>query len=115
MTSEIITIIIGAVVTFLFGEKLYTWIFVKQDKQSKEADNEAKAVETLQRALELIQGQLEKSNSDSADKQAVIVQQQKDLYRERAESAKKTTEIEVLKCRECRRHGCAEREPQTGY
>lgn len=110
-----LTIIISAITTFLFGEKLYNWIFVKQDKKSKEADNEAKAVETLQKALDLIQGQLEKSNADSAEKQSVIVAQQKELYTERAESARKTTEIEVLKCRECRVRGCADREPQTGY
>lgn len=115
MTTEIVLVIISAVVTFLFGEKLYTWIFVKQDKQAKQADNEAKAVDTLQKALELIQGQLEKSNADSAEKQETIVRQQKELYVERSESAKKTTEIEVLKCRECRKHGCQNREPQTGY
>lgn len=112
---EVLTIVISAVVAFLFGEKLYTWIFVKQDKQAKEADNEARAVETLQKALDLIQRQLEKSNADSAEKQSIIVSQQKELYNERAELAKKTTEVEVLKCRECRKHGCADREPQTGY
>lgn len=113
--SEVVTIILSAVVTFLFGEKLYTWIFVKQDKRSKEADNEAKAVETLQRALDLIQSQLEKSNSDSMEKQQLIIQQQKDLYTEREERSKLKTECEVLKCRECRVHGCPNREPQTGY
>lgn len=113
--NNILQIIISAIVAFLFGKSLYDWFFVKQDKKAREKDNEGKAVETLQKALELIQGQLEKSNADSTEKQAIIVQQQKDLYNERTENAKKTTEIEVLKCRECRRHGCQHREPQTGY
>ena len=112
---EVLTIIISAVVAFLFGEKLYTWIFVKQDKQAKEAENESKTVDTLSKSLDILQGQLEKSNEDSVEKQDTIVRLQKELYNERAELAKKTTEVEVLKCRECRRHGCAEREPQTGY
>lgn len=112
---EWLTIVITGIVTFLFGKELYYWFFVKQDRQSKQADNEAKAVETLQKALELIQKQLETSNADSAEKQSIIVFQQKELFNERADSAKKTTEIEVLKCRECRKHGCQDREPQTGY
>lgn len=115
MTTEIALVIISAVVTFLFGEKLYTWIFVKQDKQAKKADTEAKTVETLRKALDILQIQLEKSNQDSAEKQAIIVQQQKELYNERAESARKTTEIEILKYKECRIRGCGTREPQSGY
>lgn len=113
--TEIITLIVGAITTFLFGEKLYTWIFVKQDKRAKEADNEAKAVETLQKALELIASQLDKSNTDSAEKQELIISLQKDLYKEREEKAKMTTEVEVLKCKECRVHGCDRRDPPNGY
>lgn len=113
--NDVLLLIVGAFSTFLFGEKLYTWIFVKEDRRSKAADNEAKAVETLQKALDLLQVQLEKSNQDSVEKQAIIVQQQKELYNERAESARKTTEIEVLKYKECRIRACGNREPQTGY
>lgn len=113
--SEILIIVMSAVCTFLFGEKLYTYIFLKEDKEAKQADNEARAVETLERAMGLLMGRLEKSDSDSAEKQKIIIAQQKDLYNEREEKSKLREELAVAKCRECQRHGCKDREPQTGY
>lgn len=113
--NEVVIIILSAVVTFLFGEKLYSWIFVKQDRKAKETSNDAKAVETLERAMGLLQLQFEKSNSDSTEKQEIIIQQQKDLYTEREEKSKLREELAVAKCRECQVHGCADRKPQTGY
>lgn len=122
LASEILQIVVSALVAFLFGEKLYTWIFVKEDKAAKQTDNFAKLTESFQSAIQALQSsnqglqaQLERSNNDSSEKQEVIIQQQKDLFGEREEKAQLREELAVVKCRECRRHGCKRREPQTGY
>lgn len=115
MWVEIVTIVIGAIVTFLFGEKLYTWIFVREDKAAKQTDNLSKMTEVLQSTVHALQEQLERSNKDSVEKQEVIIRQQKELYEAREQLANANVEITKLKYTQCQVRGCANRKPQTGY
>lgn len=112
---QVIVLVLGAIVSFLFGEKLYTWFFLHEDKTAKRTDNFTKLADVLQSGMNAINAQLDRSNKDSAEKQELIIQQQKDLYLEREEKAKLKEDLAVAKCRECRVHGCKDREPQTGY
>lgn len=115
MATEILLTVISALVTFLCGEKLYTWFFVKEDKTAKQTDNFTKLAEVLQSTVAALQEQLERSNRDSAEKQEVIINQQKELYGAREELAKANVEIVKLKYTQCLVKGCGNREPQTGY
>lgn len=115
MATEILLTVISALVTFLCGEKLYTWIFVKEDKAAKRTDNLSKLVDAVQSTVIALQGQLERSDKDSAEKQEVIIEQQKENFELREKLANANVEIVKLKHTQCQVRGCASRKPQTGY
>lgn len=115
MATEILLTVISTLMTFLCGEKLYTWFFVKEDKAAKQTDNLSKLAEVLQSTVLALQEQLERSNKDSVEKQEVIIRQQKELYEVREQLANANVEITKLKYTQCQVRGCANRKPQTGY
>lgn len=101
---------------------LVSLFFIKQERRSKDLDNENKDLENEARQSEEWRKLYEQERDELKEREAKIDSLYEEIKRhrdEKAQMAVKNAELEV-RCTKaellmCKRPGCAQREPQTGY
>ncbi len=117
--TEIISMIIGGL-GGLTG--VVSLLYVKQERRSKDLDNETKKLEVEAKQSEEWRKLYEQEREEVKERDAKIdslYEEIKMLRNEKAQLIVTNTEIEVrctkAELLQCKRPGCGEREPQTGY
>lgn len=107
--------IVAAIISGILAGGLTPFLFFRQDRNSKEIDNEAKQSEEWKKLYEETKEELDERDA-KIDELYQQIHNQRDTE---AEMAKHITEIEVenTKCKllMCEVPSCPKRQPQTGY
>lgn len=113
MSDLWITIVSGVIAGGLSG---FSWIFfLKQDRDSKEIDNEAKQSDEWHKLYEEAHEEL-KNRDAKIDELYAQISKQRDCKGElQKENAALSVEITKLRLLMCSIPACPNRKPQTGY